>query len=206
MASGFLFVFWLTILGCVLGLPFDSEGEVSSKDYCIKLTPEKKDEIKTIVSKISKFLDYLAVDHEEFDISLVSVDIDRHRADDDHKDVKIQLTVNDCDDSTETVKDTGTMDSGEKDSNRNDSGKADSNENESGKADSSEREKGVTNSANDDVSNNSALKVKPSLYELSLAENEEELIREVEKRRQKKSPLIVYVQEREGREEFVFLK
>lgn len=73
-------------------------GERKYKDeHCIKMTPEKHKEIETLVEKITAFLEKLAEEHEELDITHVNFDIEGHSDDEEEeKETILQVIINDC--------------------------------------------------------------------------------------------------------------
>lgn len=60
------------------------------------MTPEKNEEIQTMLEKITDFLERLAIEHEEFDIRFVNFDIEGHFEDEGEKETVLQVTINDC--------------------------------------------------------------------------------------------------------------
>ncbi|XP_028035091.1 uncharacterized protein LOC114246647 [Bombyx mandarina] len=66
-------------------------------DHCLQLTPKIEKEIDVIVDKVTDFLNNLAMEHEDFDVTLLKIEIEKHSDDEiEEKEVKLQVYVNDC--------------------------------------------------------------------------------------------------------------
>ncbi|KAJ2942379.1 hypothetical protein O0L34_g15927 [Tuta absoluta] len=170
MAAPAFFVIFLTIISSVVAKPSSDGTDIGSpykKEHCIRVTPKREAEIQEIMNKISDYIEELAMDHQYFDIRLLKFAIERHTPHEtEDKDVQIQVTINDCEESFEP---------------------------NGHSVDSHENLDTLTANQNSDTHSQTPL-VQPQLIRLDLDQNGQELVETLQKRRGKKRPLLVYIQ------------
>ncbi|XP_063545104.1 putative pre-mRNA-splicing factor ATP-dependent RNA helicase DHX16 [Cydia strobilella] len=93
--SNMEFILLLSILSLSLALP-SQVSDPPARPNCIKMSPEKEQQIDQIVAKLEQFLNNLTIEHEHFDIRLLKLSIEQHTEDEEEKETVLQLSVNDC--------------------------------------------------------------------------------------------------------------
>lgn len=74
-----------------------ADNTIYQAEHCVKMTPQKEDEVNSIVVKLSEYIYNLTLEYDDLDIRLVKVVVESHSENEvEEKETQVQLLVNDC--------------------------------------------------------------------------------------------------------------